>query len=279
MLLTELPRPFIIAVATDRTVAGMLATIARAAVEGADAVELNLPAVADVLPEELKEMLADAPLPVFTTCRRRQFMTVYGFDSSELPNWKDDERMERQLAALHFGSVAIDMEMDTFDPHPAPPLGSAEATTFAANNGEPAEFSRDANAVRRQREVVAEAHTAGAEALLSCHTGRPQTLEQLLSIGYEAVERGGDLLKIVTPCRDDEDLGLVYEASEALRSSLPIPFVLVGSGAAGLSSRTDGWQYGSSWIIAQLERTAGGFQDQPLISEIGKKSQAIGNGQ
>ncbi len=266
--LSELHRPFIVAVAIDRTVAGMLETISRAAVEGADAVELNLPAVADVLPEELEEMLAGAPLPVYTTCRRREFMTVYGFEASDLPHWSDDERMERQLAALHFGSVAIDIEMDTFDPQPAPPLGTPDAARFAAEPGEPAELTYDPEAIRRQRDVIAEAHTAGAEVLLSCHTGRPQTMEQLLAIGREAVDRGGDLLKIVSPCRDAADLAELYVAMKALETSVSIPFVLVGAGPAGLESRTEGWKYGSSWIIAQLERVKGGFQDQPLVSEL-----------
>ncbi|MGD9712074.1 MAG: type I 3-dehydroquinate dehydratase [Thermomicrobiales bacterium] len=267
MLLTELPRPFIVAVATDRTVAGMLQTIERAVREGADAIELNLPAVADVLSEELEEMLAKASLPVYTTCRRRQFMTVYGFDAGDLPNWPDEERMERQLAALHFGSVAIDMELDTFDPCPPPPLGSPEAARFAAEPGAPAELTHDRDAVEKQRGVVSEAHTAGAQVLLSCHTGRPQTAGQLMAIGQEAADRGADLLKIVSPCRDAEDLAHLYGASRTLSASLPIPFVLVGSGTAGLESRTEGWRHGSSWIIAQVERVAGGFQDQPLVVE------------
>jgi 3-dehydroquinate dehydratase len=271
MNLTALPRPFIIAVATDQTVAGMLETIRRAAREGADAVELNLPAVSDVLPEELQEMLADAPLPVYTTCRRRDFMSVYGFDSLDLPNWTDEERMERQLAALHYGSVAIDMEMDTFDPHPAPPMGTPEAAAFAAKDGDPAELTHNPAAIARQREVTGDAHLAGAEVILSCHTGRPQTKEQLLAIAAAAVDRGGDLLKIVTPCRDDADLTVIYEATEQMSAHLPIPFVVIGAGSAGLPSRTDGWRFGSSWIIAQLDRTDGGFHDQPLVREISRE--------
>ncbi len=268
-LLTELNRPFIVAVATDRTVAGMLETIARAADEGADAVELNLPAISDVLSEELLEMLANAPLPVYTTCRRRQFMTVYGFDIGDLPNWTDDERMERQLAALHFGSVAIDIEMDTFDPHPAP--GTLAATDLAVGVGAPAELSCDREAIQRQREIIDEAHTAGAEVLLSCHTGRPQTAESIRAIGEAAVERGADLLKIVTPCRHADDLAIVYGAMSAMAASLPIPCVVIGSGNAGLESRTEGWRHGSSWIIAQRERVAGGFAEQPLVREMGQR--------
>jgi hypothetical protein len=175
--------------------------------------------------------------------------------------------MQRQLAALHLGAVAIDMEMDTFDPHPAPALQTPEAAEAMETPGEAFELTNDPGAVRRQREVIDEAHLAGAEVLLSCHTGRPQSAEQLLAIGRKAVERGADLLKIVTPCRNTRDLLSVFEATIALRCALPIPFVLVGAGKAGLLSRSIGAHFGSSWVIAQTERNPDGFPDQPLVEE------------
>jgi 3-dehydroquinate dehydratase len=267
MHLTALPRPFIVAVATDRSVDSTLDTILRAAEQGAHAVELNLPAIADANDDELQRMLAEAPVPVYTSCRRAPFMGVYGFREGDVPIWSDDERMERQLAALHFGSCGLDMEMDTFDPHPAPPMGSPEAHTFTESDGDPAELTDDPAAIARQREIIDEAHLAGAEAILSCHTGRPQSVEQLLAIARRAVERGGDLLKIVTPCRDSADLLAVLQATVELDRCLSIPFILVGAGEAGLISRSIGVNFGSSWVIAQVERTPDGFPDQPLVSE------------
>jgi hypothetical protein len=185
-----------------------------------------------------------------------------------MPGWPDEERMERQLAVLHQGSCALDMEMDTFDPHPAPPMGTPDASAAMALPGPAFELTECQEAIDRQREVIHEVHTAGAEVILSCHTGRPQTAQQLVAIGQEAIRRGGDLLKIVTPCRDGEDVLTLWKASLELRRTLPVPFVLVGGGRSGMISRTIGPHFGSAWVIAQVERTPDGFQDQPLVREV-----------
>lgn len=206
------------------------ATIQEAAEQGAHAVELNLPAISDITNGELQALIDKSPIPIYTTCRRAPFMTVYGFALETLPAWSDDKRMEQQLAAIHTGSVAIDIEMDTFDPHPAPPLGTPDSLAFAATPGSAAELSHNRVALSRQREVIAEAHTAGAEVILSCHTGRPQSTEQLVQVAHDAAARGGDLLKIVTPCRHSKDLVALLDATARIQDTLPIPFIMVGAG-------------------------------------------------
>lgn len=268
MRLTELPQPYIVAVATDRDLSGTARTLASAAEQGAGAVELNLPALHDRSTDELRALLNKATIPVYTSCRRAPFMQVYGIDPGTLPHWSDSERMERQLAVVEMGSCAIDMELDTFDPHPAPALGTSDAAHLARDSGPPAELSDDCKAVKRQREIIERAHLAGANVILSCHTGCPQTTAQLAAIAGRAVERGGDLLKIVMPCRSRGDLRTLLRATSWLSVSLPIPFVLVGAGPEGQPSRLLGPRFGSAWYIAQTERKPGGFPDQPLIAEI-----------
>jgi hypothetical protein len=274
MRLTALPRPFTVAVVTDQTLDRALDTFRRAANEGAQAIELNLPPLFDATVADLERLIGASPLPVYTSCRRAPFMQVYGLSAETLPHWDDDERMERQIETAQTGAYAIDMELDAFDPHPAPPLGTPEAESFATSTGDPAEITDDLEAIEKQREIVSRAHEAGAEIICSCHTGRPQSLENLLGIANRAVERGADLLKIVTPCRDRGDLLTVLQASHEMAERLPIPFILVGAGRAGLMSRTIGVDFGSSWYLAQVERTPDGFQDQPLVGEIAAFAQA-----
>jgi hypothetical protein len=268
MRLNELPQPYIVAVATDRDLESTAATIALAAEQGAHAVELNLPALHHISNDVLRDLIVDAPIPVYTSCRRASFMRVYGMDPDTLPYWTDAERMERQLAVLAAGSCAIDMELDTFDPRPAPTLGTADAARFARDTGPASELSDDLQAVKKQREIVERAHQAGASVILSCHTGRPQTGTQLAEIAGRAVERGGDLIKIVMPCRNRDDLRTLLRATSWLAASLPIPFVLIGAGPEGMPSRLLGPRFGSAWYITQAERKPGGFPDQPLISEV-----------
>ncbi|HEU0116883.1 MAG TPA: type I 3-dehydroquinate dehydratase [Thermomicrobiales bacterium] len=267
-LLTQLPRPFIVAVVTDRDPAAALATMRLAALEGAQAMELNLPLLADVNAGALRQTIAAAPGVVYTSCRRREFMRVYGVDPVDLPDWPDDERMARQLAAVAAGALAIDIEMDTFDPRPAPPLGSAEAADGATTPGDPAELSLDPVAVRRQTEIAREARAAGAEAIFSCHTGRPQSIDGLLRIARLAAARGADLVKIVSPCATSADLYAIFEATRRLAACSPIPYTLIGAGSAGDLSRIVGVNFGAGWAIGQLTLTPGGFHPQPLVAQL-----------
>lgn len=266
--LTQLNRPFIVCVLTDRSPAATVATMRAALYDGADAYEVNLPALAAAPPDELRQVFDAVPRPVYTSCRRADFMTVYGLSRAELPDWDDAERMQRQLDALTLGSLAIDMEMDTFDPRPAPPLGTAEAATFGQTAGPAAELTHQTKAVRRQREIIEAAHAAGGEVILSCHTGRVQTTANLIEIALLAAERAADLVKIVSPCPTSADLLALLAATAHLTAQLPIPFILVGAGENGTLSRTIGVTLGSSWALGQQSLQPGGFHPQPLVAHL-----------
>lgn len=264
MALTDLPRPFIVCVLTDRAPDATIATMRLARLDGADAYELNLPLLAGAAPETLRAILAAVDRPTYTSCRRAGFMRVYGVAPESLPAWDDAERMQRQIDALALGSAALDMEMDTFDPNPAPPLG---APSEGEAPGEPLELTYDRAAVDAQREVIAAARRAAGQAVLSCHTGRPQPADSLIRIANVAAERGADLVKIVSPCPRLEDLLALLEATGRLRASLGVPFTLVGAGACGSPSRTVGATLGSGWVLAQQTLAPGGFHEQPLVAQ------------
>ncbi len=265
--LSDLGRPFIVAVVTDRDPAAAEATTRAAALDGAHAFELNLPALPEATADELRALFAATGRPVYTTCRRRAFMTVYGIPENDMPEWDDEERMARQLAAIPLGARAIDIEMDTFDPRPAPPPGSGNESREAPGSG-PAEFSDDPDAIARQVETARRAKDLGAEVLFSCHTGRPQPTDSLVGIAVAARQRGADLVKIVSPCRTVDDLYAALEATRRLAGCLGLPFTLIGSGPAGDISRIVGVNFGASWAIGQLAYRPGSFHPQPLVGQL-----------
>ena len=275
--LDRLPRPFIVAVVTEPTVTTARRVMAAAARDGAGAFELNLPPLHDASRRDLAGLIAEAPAPVYVSCRRRDFMAAYGFDPAALPDWSDEERMERQLDAVELGAVALDIELDAFAPSPTPALGSPEAASAAQEPGPPFELAEDDAAVARQEAIVRAVRARGAQALLSCHTGRPQDLDGLLRIAAVAAARGADLLKVVTPCRDAADLSVVLEASRTLaRSESSVPFTLVGAGPAGRVSRWIGGAAGSSWLLARPRGASHAFADQPTVAELAVAARAIG---
>ena len=237
-----------------------------AEIDGANAYEVNLPALGDYSDDDLKVIFGAAKHPVYTTCRRADFMAVYGIDPATLPHWDEESRMERQLAALTLGSVGIDMEMDTFDPHPAPAIGSPAFVSFAASIGSPAELTHDTSAIAKQQEIIERVHAAGGEVILSCHTGRPQSTTGLIEIAEIAAGRGANRVKVVSPCLNLEDLFALLAAISHLKAHLEIPVMLLGAGDYGALSRLIGANLGSGWMLAQQDYVPGGFHGQPLVS-------------
>lgn len=245
--LSALKRPFIVCVLADRTVAATAATMARALYAGADAFELNLPLLADQPREAVRALVQRSARPIYTSCRRAGFMTIYG--RGAVPEWADEERMQRQLDLLCAGSAAVDIELDAFD----------------ADCG--AGISDDPNAVARQRAVAEAARTAGAEALFSCHASVALSAERVAAIAAEAVARGGDLFKLVAPARTTEDALALLAAAARLRREDAVPATIVGSGRPGRFTRLLAPVLGGGWALAQEDLFAGGFPEQPPVRE------------
>lgn len=247
MPLTQLPRPFIVAVVAERTRTAIAADMQRAAYAGAHAYELNLPLVQQDDWEGMRELVASSRRPVYTSCRRAAFMEIYG--RGHVPPWDDHERMARQLDLLDHGSVALDIELDAFD---------AEL---------PSGVTEDRAAVARQVETAAKAHEVGKEVIFSCHAGDPLSRDEILERVRTAEERGGDLAKIVAPTRD-EDHALEYlAAAAAIWRDRMLPTAVVGAGKAGRITRLVAPVLGRSWALCSERITDGGFPDQPPVAE------------
>lgn len=265
-LLTSLARPFVVGVITEGRFEDLRAAIETARDEGADAVELNLAPLKD-LSEERFRSLVGLRVPIYTTCRRRGFMAVYRFDPLGLLARNDDERMTVQLDLLRAGSVAIDIEMDTFDPSPAPSVGSDEAMRLGRTDGSPLDLSWDELAVARQRHVVERAHELGGEVLMSCHAGRRQTADQIVGIYEAAIARSADLVKIVAPCEEQGDLESLRDADSRLRKAA-VPYMLLGVGQMGSLTRHPEGGFGSSWYVGRPSGRAFWFAGQPPVSKL-----------
>ena len=245
--LSELARPFVVAVVTERSLDAARGTVARAAAAGADAYELNLPLLRDAELERVSELLAGSPGPVYTSCRRSSFMPVYG--RGEVPTWSEDERMRRQLELLDRGSVAIDVELDAFDA--VQPLGVSDSPA----------------AVARQRETVAAAHDAGGEVIASCHTQTAVPRASVLRVAEVAQERGADLAKVVVPVGDASQALELLAAAVAIRERALPPTTVIAAGAPGRFTRLVSPHLGRSWALCQERVEEGGFPEQPLVAD------------
>ncbi len=261
----DLPQPFVCCVLIDDpTPDGVLRTMKLAEYEGADAFDLELQGLEPEYrtPAALQPVFQAATRPIFTVYRR------YTLRGSTFVAAETDEaaRMRAQLDLLDLGSFGFDMELDTFDPQPGPPLATDAGKRHAYDRqSPPREISTDPRAVERQMRLIDEAHRRGGEVLASSHALTRLTPAGALAIGRLAEERGADAVKIVQFCASYEDVLEALAASVLLKRELRIPFVHMAMGEYGKLVRPLAPLFGSMLVFARQDYAPGSFLDQPPV--------------
>jgi hypothetical protein len=232
--------------------------------EGADAFDLEIQGLAPEhrAPEALRPIFRHATRPIFTVYRRYSQR-----GSAFVPAELDDEaRMQAQLDLIDLGSFGFDMELDTFDPRPGPPLQTDAGKRHAFDrDSPPREVSDDPRAVERQMRLIEAAHRRGGEVLASAHTLTRMTTEGALAVGRRAEARGADALKIVQFCASYEDTLEALQTNVTLARELRIPFVHMAMGEYGKLVRPLAPLFGSMLVFARQDYAPGSFLDQPPI--------------
>lgn len=276
MRLRDLPRPFVVCVIYDDEISAALQTIRAAERDGAEAFELNLPRLGYPPAERLAPIFAATNRPIFTSCRRAPFTDVYGPCAHRPRAMPEEERIAVQLDALAVGAAGIDMELDTFDPHPAPLPDGPDIVDHARRPGPPAEITEDAGAVARQEAVIERVHAQRREVVMSCHAARILSADDAIWIARMMTARGADLVKIVGVSRGIDDVPDLLRANLALAAVTPGPFALMSVGREARIGRFLAPLFGSAWAFGQARR--GAFDAMPLVRELRAAFDAIRTG-
>jgi hypothetical protein len=244
--LVQLARPFVVGVVVERSAAAAAVTAAASFRDGAGAVELNLASLVDrELPAKAFFTRLDGP--VYTSCRRAGFMSVYGVKFARVPIRSEEARMEVQLAALVAGSAGLDLEADTF--------GATRA-----------EWTRDRGALRRQAEVVARTHRARKAVIYSWHPPHKLNGREAGRAIRALRDRGADFVKIVERVRN------VAEALDSVRISLQLqekfdlPFVFLPLGPGALRVRPHMTAFGAAYLLARPPIGSNHLPAQPPVA-------------
>jgi hypothetical protein len=232
--------------------------------DGADAFDLELQALEPDCraPQALRTVFDQATRPLFTVYRR---YTLEG-SSFVYAEADEDARMHAQLDLIDIGSMGFDMELDTFDPQPRPRVETDEFKRRMYDRASPpCEISHDPGAVKRQMQLIEEAHRRGGEVLASSHALVRLTPEGAVAIGRLAEDRGADAVKIVQFCANDADVAEALASTVRLKHELRIPFVLMAMGEYGKLVRAMSPLLGSMLVFARQDYTPGSFLDQPPV--------------
>ncbi|MDB6170262.1 MAG: type 3-dehydroquinate dehydratase [Verrucomicrobia bacterium] len=244
--LTQLKRPFVVGVVAERDAGAARRAASAAFREGADAVELNLASLDD---DDLpgRAFFARLPGPVYTSCRRARFMTVYGAKFRQLSARADARRMELQLSALVAGAAGLDLEADTF-------AACAD------------EWTRERGALRRQAEVVAAAQRARKTVIYSWHPPRKLAWREASRAVAALRDRGADFVKVVERVRSVSEALDSVRLSLRLRAAHDFPFVFLPLGPGAETVRPFMTAFGAAYLLARPASGSNRLPAQPLVA-------------
>ena len=155
-------RPLLCAMVQDETPDDMICTIMDSLYDGAEAFGIQL---CNLRPEYRTEEILRK---IFSYCEGKPiYITSYrGKYNKEL---SEEERMDFLLMGLRAGATLCDIPGDTFAP-------CKEQMTF------------ESEAVEKQKELIREIHELGGEVLISSHTGRFYTEDEVFPMGRGGVK-------------------------------------------------------------------------------------------
>ncbi|MCI8388317.1 MAG: type I 3-dehydroquinate dehydratase [Clostridiales bacterium] len=201
-------------------------TVRNAIADGCDAFGFQL----EVMPREYRG--EDKIKSIFHEMGPRPiYVTSYRNNKSE--GLSDDELVDSLVYLINCGATLADVMSDFYCP---------EQTQFTTN----------AIAVEKQKAAVSRIHEVGGEVLMSAHTGRFMTADEVLRIATGQQERGADISKIVTVANSEEEEFENLRTCERLKHELDIPYIFLCGGSHNKLLRQIGPFLGACmWLTVQ----------------------------
>ena len=225
----------IIAMVAANDAAEMKALALNALTDGADVVGFCMEFLE--LEQRTDEILTDlfgsfGEHPVYVTCYRKV----------KSKGQTDDQCVDYLFQCLRCGATFGDVMGDLYCEEPT-------GMTF------------DETAAKKQTEVIEKIHAMGKETLISTHTKKFLTPEELLRYAKGQQARGTDLIKIVNYAATEEELVENMKTIKLFSENLEKPFVLLANGPECRPLRLDGAAKGACTFFCRTSETG----EQPLV--------------
>ncbi len=237
-------RPYITAMVNSKTPDRTIELINLAAERGADAIGLQTDAF---LPEyrnteEYRRVFAAANgMPTYVT----HYRTGDFKDNSD----NDENIGEHLIEIARAGATLVDVMGDLYSKHPD-------------------ELTVDPVAVEKQKKLIERLHAEGAEVIMSSHTHKYMTTERVLEIANAQIERGADIVKIVTYANTEEEQFENLKTSMVLKRELKKPFLFLAGGECKIHRRL-GPSFGACmWLCDADHEGQSATPVRPLITQV-----------
>lgn len=225
-----------------RTAAECIAKIKRSIVAGAEAIGLQLCQLRreERTEKHLKNIFAACgDLPVYVTSYRLNQNEGLG----------EEECAAYLLSAAELGGTLMDIPTDTFAP---------------SEN----QFTTDAAAIRKQKDLAKAIHDRGGEVLFSTHDFRDLSGEEIMKIAAAQAERGADVIKIVVRSESKSRLPEYLATIERVKAALGKPFLFLDVGANSTLLRRLGGTLGSAMYLCVESHSELDTAVQPTLKQV-----------
>ena len=226
--LSQLKAPALAAVVKERGVKAAIAEIKNCMYDGATMIDLHMPCLEDAGTEALKKIISSTDLPVLALNYNN---TYEGANAG----YTEEMRVESFLRAVEAGAAGIDMQGYTF--HLPSKSGFCGEDKYSFTKGNPKEIVTDGEIIAKQCELIEKVHSMGAEVLLSCHPAVVMNAETVVDLALFLEKRSPDIIKIVTPATNEDELIESIKAMSLLKKEVKTPVSYHANGKAGSLSR------------------------------------------
>ena len=160
----------------------------------------------------------------------------------------DEELAEGLITLAESGATLCDVMGDTFCRHPE-------------------ELTDDAEAIKKQMELIDKLHSKGAEVIMSSHIRKFTSAERVLEMAREQKRRGADIIKLVTGADDMQQQIENLRITDLLKRELGAPFLFLSVGECSLHRRL-GTTLGCCMSLCVYKHDRLSASVQPLLSTM-----------
>lgn len=225
------PSPLLIGVVRERTERQAIAAIRNCEYHGATGIDLHLSCLEDQSVESMGRIINAARLPILAL----NYNQTYDYVSFET---EEEPRIDILMRYVKAGGAAVDIQGYTYDlpsKHAFRQEFSNMPYSFIRDN--PREIVVDPKIIDKQMELIDRVHHEGAEVLMSTHPWVPMNCEQVVDLALFLEKRHPDVIKIVTPCENDEQLAESFKTMLTLKREVKTTVHFHCCGKAGSLSR------------------------------------------
>lgn len=227
-VLSNLPTPVLAGVVREKSAKAAIAEIKNCMYDGAGMIDLHMSCLESADTNQLREIINSSKLPVLAL----NYDKAYDWQNA---GFSEEERVESFLHAVDAGAAGIDMQGYTF--HAPSKDGFCGDDKYSFTKGNPKEIVTDEAIISKQCEFIEKIHSKGAEVLLSCHPGITMNCRQVVELALFLEKRNPDIIKIVTPATNENELVESFNTMVALKKEVKTPVSYHANGKAGSLSR------------------------------------------